>query len=116
MDAEEAVIRISGTELDLARDFLRLFATMLTVADRAGDDLDDRREFHAYCDRRGLEATRQRFDLVTDAALVTREHYRASGGGWTEPDDLDDVPSEILAEGLERYGWRRTFLYQNLDE
>jgi hypothetical protein len=105
------------TELELAVDFVRVFAEAVVTAVRMGERLDEREEIRRYCEPLGVEGTPERLDLARDVALVLREHF------WrdqeeTEPVDADDlgcVPLATLADGLERHGWRRPFLERDVE-
>ena len=99
------------TELELTVDFVRVFADLVVTAVKSGERLDERREFARYCDDLGTEPTPERLDLARDVALVLREHFwRADDGEPVDGDDLGSVPLRVLADGLERHGWRRAFL------
>ncbi len=99
------------TELELSVDFVRVFADAVVTAVKSGERLDERREFARYCDTRRTEATPERLDLARDIALVLREHlWHGDDGEPVDSEDLGSVPLRVLADGLERHGWRRAFL------
>lgn len=101
------------TELELTVNFVRVFADAVVTAVKSGERLDERREFARFCGGVGAEATDERLDLARDIALVLREHFwREDDGEPVDSDDLGSVPLRLLADGLERHGWRRGFLYR----
>lgn len=102
------------TELELSVDFVRIFAEAVVTAVKAGERLDEYQEFSRYCDDMGADATPERLDLARDVALVLREHFweEPDEDGRVDSDDLGAVPLQVLADGLERHGWRRGFLDQ----
>lgn len=103
------------TELELTVDFVRVFADLVVTAVKSGERLDERREFAKYCDDLGTEPTAERLDLARDVALVMREHFwQPDDGEPVDGDDLSSVPSRLLADGLERHGWRREFLMREV--
>lgn len=104
------------TELELTVDFVRVFAQAVVTAVKMGERLDERQEFAAYCNDAGAEATAERLDLARDIALVLREHFwEGDEGEPVDSEDLGAVPIRVLADGLERYGWRRAFLDKDID-
>jgi hypothetical protein len=99
------------TELELAADFVRVFAEAVVAAVRTGERLDEREELRRYCDGLGIEGTPERLDLARDVALVLREHvWRPDDAEAVDADDLSCVPLATLRDGLERHGWRREHL------
>lgn len=103
------------TELELTVDFVRVFAEAVVTAVKTGERLDERREFASYCSDVGVEPTAERLDLARDIALVLREHFwEGDDGEPVDSDDLGAVPMRVLADGLERHGWRRVFLEKDV--
>jgi hypothetical protein len=101
------------TEFDLALDFLQNYVRASAEAAEQGESVDDQAEFRRHCDPLGVEVTPERVELVRDMAGVVKECLVV--------DEANDesrhvIPASCLAEGLERYGWRISYLNQDVQD
>lgn len=107
------------TEFDLALEFLQTYAQAAAPASQQGVPIHNRRDFFEFCDDRGIEPTAERNELVWDLAVVVNECVRL---GEDVPDEGCDeangrlIPTESLADGLERHGWRLEFLIKDVGD
>ncbi len=99
------------TEFDLALDFLQNYVRASAEAAEQGHSVDDTEQFHRHCDPLGVAVTPQRVELVRDMAGVVKECLVVEEAA---DESRHVIPASSLAEGLERYGWRISYLNQDV--
>lgn len=110
------------TEFELALDFLQLYVRAAVAAAERGEPVDDAHEFRRYCDGLGVEVTPERIELTHDLAGVVKECLASDDVDTCDIDGGDGgsethlIAAASLLDGLERYGWRLSFLGKDVTD